>query len=277
MPTDPDAVERHYAVGDLLERIRAALEGDGKDMSALSTIDLAPVDEFHVRGRESTEELAELAAIDPDSHVLDVGSGLGGSARFLASQYGCTVTGVDLTPEYCEVARELSSWTGLGDRTEFHVANALDMPFPDGKFDLVWTEHVQMNIAEKPRLYREMGRVLRPGGRLVIHEIFGAGEPGLHYPVPWANDESASHLVTPERARHDIEGAGFRTAVWRDMSGVTTEWFRETLARLAESGPPPVGLHLIMGASAPIKLGNVGRSLAEGRIRVYQGVFEKPT
>ncbi len=276
MPTHPDPVEQHYTVGDLLERIRAALEGDGKDLSALDTVDLAPVDEFHVRGREATEELAELADIDPDSHVLDVGSGLGGSARFLASEYGCTVAGVDLTPEFCAVASELSSWIGLGDRTEIHAADALDMPFPDGKFDIVWTEHVQMNIGDKPGLCREMERVLRPAGRLVIHEIFSAGESSPHYPVPWANDESVSHLITPERAQQDIEDAGFRTAVWRDMSGVTAEWFRETLATLGQSGPPPVGLHLIMGASAPTKLGNVGRSLAEGSLRVYQGVFEKP-
>lgn len=276
MNPNRNAIERQYAVGDLIQRIRGALETAGKRLTALTPNDLAPVDEFHVRGREATEELARLANIVRDSRVLDVGSGLGGSARFLANEYGCRVTGLDLTPEFCDVARELSAWTGMTDRVEFRVGDALNMPFADAEFDVVWSEHVQMNIQDKSRWAGELGRVLRPGGKIALHEIFRGEAPKPHFPVPWADVASVSFLADAEEVRNAFESTGLKTLAWRDTSEETSKWFEETISKLSTSGPPPVGLHLLMGDRALVKKGNVGRNLAEGRIRFYQGVLEKP-
>ena len=161
------SIAQHYGLSGLLDAILGALRAQGKDLEHLTSGDLAAVDEFHLRGREATVELAELAAVQPGWRVLDVGSGLGGSARFLAGERKCRTVGVDLTPEYCETATALSKLVGLDQSTEFRCASAVEMPFEDGAFDLAWTQHVQMNIADKAGLYREIGRVLRPGGRLV--------------------------------------------------------------------------------------------------------------
>lgn len=185
MPVAIERVERHYARDDdILLCIAAALREAGKDPSRLAPADLAPVDEFHIRGRESTVELARRAAPRTGERVLDLGCGLGGSARYLAAEHGCAVTGIDLTHAYVDAARTLTRWVGLDGRVRFEAADALALPFDDASFDLVWTEHVQMNIADKSRLYAEIARVLAPGGRLALHDFLrGTGEPDLSPPM----------------------------------------------------------------------------------------------
>ncbi|HEX6363657.1 MAG TPA: methyltransferase domain-containing protein, partial [Albitalea sp.] len=162
MPFTSDPVTAHYGRPDLLDAIDAALRAAGKDPDRLTPPDLAPVDEFHLRGREATLELARLAQPAHGERAVDVGCGLGGSARHLAHAHGCRVTGVDLTPEYIQLARTLTRRVGLDATVDFRVANALEMPFPDAAFDLAWTEHVQMNIADKRAFYGEIARVLAP-------------------------------------------------------------------------------------------------------------------
>ena len=169
--TEAQAVEVHYALEGLAERILVALRKSGVDVDHLTPDELAPLDEFHIRGREATEELAELAELTPGQRVLDVGCGLGGTARFLAARCGVKVTGVDLTAEYCRVGNLLSERVGLANHVELVVANALQLPFTEASFDGVFTEHAAMNIPDKARLYREIQRVLRPGGRLAIYDV----------------------------------------------------------------------------------------------------------
>ena len=148
------AVKEHYTRCDLTEAIREALQQVGKDPAHLQPAELAAVDEFHIRGRQATLELASRIKPTPADRVLDIGSGLGGASRALAATYGCHVTGIDLTEEYCRTARELAEWVGLGDRVTYQQADALDLPFPDGSFDIAWTQHVAMNIPDKATLYR---------------------------------------------------------------------------------------------------------------------------
>jgi ubiquinone/menaquinone biosynthesis C-methylase UbiE len=208
--------------------------------------------------------------------VLDVGCGLGGSARYLAAEYQCQVTGIDLTQEYVDVANTLAGMVGLTDRVAFRQASALEMPFEEGSFDVVWTEHAQMNIADKRAFYREIGRVLRPKGLLLFHDIFrGEGGP-LHYPVPWAEGPSISFLAAPEEVRQVLEDLGFSIHDWADKSEPSLQWFVSAIDKLKASGPPPLGLHLLMGGTARTKFENNIRNLREGRFVVYQARAEKP-
>lgn len=268
-------VEQHYGRGRILDSIIAALRETGKDLARLEPADLAPVDEFHVRGREATVELARRAALKPGSHVLDVGCGLGGSARYLAAEHQCQVTGIDLTQEYVDVANALAGMVGLSHKVAFRQASALAMPFDDGTFDVVWTEHVQMNIADKHAFYGEIGRVTRPQGILLFHDIFeGTGGP-LHYPVPWAEESSISFLAAPDEVRTTLEDLGFVIRDWVDKSEPSLQWLVTAIERTRVSGPPPIGTHLLMGDTARKKLENAIRNLREGRFVVYQARAEK--
>lgn len=266
---------RHYSQSEILDAILSALRAMGKDLSRLTPSDLAPVDEFHIRGREATVELAQKAGLQPDLRVLDVGSGLGGSVRYLATEHRCRATGVDLSKEYVDVAIALADLVGLKEAVAFHRNSALNMPFAEGEFDLVWTEHMQMNIADKRAFYREIDRVLAPGGRLAFHDIFqGSGGPP-HFPVPWAEEPSISFLATPDAAREILTELGFGIVVWEDKSRHSAEWFAAVVERLKQSGPPPLGIHLLMGDTARVKIENIARNLQEGRIVVFQAVAEK--
>ena len=266
-----ERVARHYGHAGIAEAILAALATAGKDVERLTPDDLAPIDEFHTRGRAATLDLAKLLDLGAAHRVLDVGSGIGGPSRFLAHTYRCTVVGLDLTPEFCAVARLLAERTGLAERASYRQGNALDMPFDDESFDVVWSQNASMNIAERDRLYHEMHRVLRPGGRLAINDVTSGegGEP--HYPVPWAREASVSFLLTAEVTRKRLEAAGFRVIAWEDSSAPALEFSR----RRAAAGPSPLGIHVFMGADWPTMTANSLRNLAEDRIRSHHAVLER--
>jgi ubiquinone/menaquinone biosynthesis C-methylase UbiE len=270
-----DPVSRHYGIANVLEIILDALRAEGKDPEKLSAADLAPVDEFHIRGREATVELAAMAGVHAGMRVLDVGSGVGGSTRYLASEFGCRVAGIDLTPQYCQTAEALTRLAGIDGLVEFHCASALEIPFEDATFDLAWTQHVQMNIADKAGLYREIARVVRPGGRLAFHDILaGPGGPP-HFPVHWANGPELSFLIAPGELRTLLESSGFRILQWKDTTEVATNWFLGAIERRRKSGAPALGLHLLLGDTAPQKIQNIARNLTESRLTVFHGLVEK--
>jgi len=268
-------VDKYYGFGEILKKIEAGLNIAGKDVDSLTVNDLAPVDAFHTRGRKSTIEVAELANLKTSDLVLDVGCGLGGTARYLADQYKCNVAGIDLTQEYISVGIKLTELVGLSDRVELRHGSALEVPYEDEKFDIVWTEHVQMNIADKKRFYSEITRVLKPGGRLLFHDIFrGSGDPPV-YPTPWAEDESISVLVTGTEARSIIEQAGLEIDQWLVKVQESIEFFQRMSAQIEADGPPPIGIHLLMGYNAKDKLQNYLRNLSEDRVSVALGLAHK--
>jgi sarcosine/dimethylglycine N-methyltransferase len=271
-----DHVSAHYGKSGLLDRLLEALAAAGKSPDHPSVDDLAPADQFHLRGRDATQELVTLAGVTAADRVLDVGGGIGGPARSLAADVGCRVTVLDLTEEFCRVGAALTERTGLAERVSFRHGSALEMPFDAGAFDVAWTQHSSMNIEDKETLYREIARVVRPGGRLAIHEIFAGTQSPIHFPVPWAGgDPSISFLRPADSMRSTIAGAGFRERVWRDASSTAIAWLRERLAAAASAPPSPLGLGLLLGPEAPLMLKNVLRNLEEQRITVVLGVWER--
>ncbi len=268
-------VEKHYGYGGIMEKIEAGLNLAGKDVNSLTVADLAPIDEFHTRGRESTLEVAELAKLKASDLVLDVGCGLGGTARYLSEKYKCNVVGVDLTEEYISVGKQLTELVGLSDRVELRHGSALKIPYENERFDIVWTEHVQMNIADKNRFYSEIARVLKPGGRLLFHDIFrGLGDPP-YYPTPWAEDESISALATGTEARSIIEQVGLKIEQWLVKVQESIKFFERVSAQIEADGSPPIGIHLLMGDNAKDKLQNYVRNLREDRVSVAMGMVHK--
>ena len=265
-----DGVRDHYRATGLTERLKTALTAFGPDEQRLTPQQLATLDQFHTRGLAATVELAKLAGITTDMSVLDVGSGVGGPARFLAATYGCQVTGVDLSEPFVDAARYLTERTGQSERVSFETASALELPFDDGHFDVALLQHVAMNISDRARLYREIRRVLKLSGRFAIYDVvLNSGDP--HYPVPWARTPATSFLLTAAATREVIEPAGFRTLAWRDDSEDASAWF----AQLRASGPPPSpNLGVVMGPDFVQLSANLGRNLMEGRLGILTAVFE---
>lgn len=268
-------IQEHYTRPDLGRLILAALEKAGKDINQLTPEDLAPVDEFHIRGRVATLELARAAGIDSKMHVLDVGSGIGGSSRCLAREFGCRVTGIDLTDEYCRVAAMLTERVGLSALVGYQQGDALHLPFPDRTFDVVWTEHVAMNIPDKTRLYREMFRVLNPGGTLALYDILAGPSGPVLFPVPWARLPETSFVVTPDELRELLHQAEFRIVDWADTTDVARTRFASLAEKNRKEGLPPLGFHVLLGADSEDMAQNQLRNLQEGRIVLAQIVAIK--
>ena len=276
--TDGSAeIERHYGRGGLLDRILAALKEAGKDIDHLTIDDLAPIDELHSRRRLATKELAEMLAPKPAERLLDIGSGLGGPARYLAMVCGCRVTGIDLTAEFVTVAIELARRSGLAGQVDFKQASALDLPFVDGSFDLAWSQNVAMNIADRPRYYAEMRRVLVPGGRLAIQDVAQGPAGAPHYPVMWADTPATSFLRTPAETRALLEAAGFKVMTWLDNTDAAIAETEAERARAATSGGgrPILGVHLVVGPNFWDKARNGNRSMRENRIRLINAVLRR--
>jgi SAM-dependent methyltransferase len=262
------AIDQPYATGHARADVERALAAAGKELHTLQPSELAMLEDFHTLGRLATVALTDLAQIDASDRVLDAGTGIGGTARLIAAERGARVAAVDLTPEYCDVANWLNDAVGLGERIDVLTADVTDLPFDDASFDVVVSQHVQMNVADKRRLYAEARRVLAPGGRLALWDVTaGPGGP-LHFPVPWANSPEQSHLVTPAQLAELVREAGFATTHWNDL----TESAAKAMGAFLAGDQPPLGLHAFV-PDFPAKAANLARNLGEDRARVIQAVL----
>ena len=262
-----EKIADHYTSGELQERLNAALRDDGVDPDRPTIETLAPYDQFHGRGMEATEEIAGMLKVAATDHLLDVGSGIGGPARYMAHRFGCKVTGIDLTPEFCDVARHLTQLLGLESQVDFELGDALAMPFANATFDGAYSMNVSMNISDKAAFYREIRRVLKPGGWLMLSELAqGPGGP-LDYPTPWAATTATSFLATPEETRAGLDAAGFEIAAFRNAADDMKAYAVRVRAMLDRGEKHPHrAVQLMHGDIAAVAMKNTSKGGAEGRI-----------
>lgn len=269
------AVQNHYGAADLTTTILNAIAASGKNIDQLKPEDLWTFDQLHSGGVQATRELAARAQFKPGETVLDIGGGLGGSARVLASEFGCDVTVLDLTPQFIRAGEELTRRVHLDDRVHFRQGNALDLPFEPAAFDAVWTQHSSMNMPNKPQLYRGIFRVLKPGGRLAMHEIMAGPNQPLTFPLPWASTPDISFVLTPEEMRDILRQAGFVEQEWVDQTQGVIEFFRQRTPT-GTGEPSPLGLGTVMPDEFAVAFRNVGMNMTQDRLRVIQAVLVKP-
>jgi ubiquinone/menaquinone biosynthesis C-methylase UbiE len=263
----PPNVARHYGRGGLLARLEAALADDGADPRRPTAGQLAPYDQFHGRGLEATEELAALMPAAPGRRLLDVGAGIGGPARYLARRFGARVAGIDLTAEFCAVARELTLRLGLQDRVGFVLGDALALPFAAESFDGACSMNVAMNVADKRGFYREIRRVLKPAGWFALSEVARGPGPEPQYPTPWAQSAAESFLAAPADTRAALENEGFAVVAFRDTLKQALEYAARSRAAVDRGEKPPHrAVTLIHGARARAMIANTARGLNEGAL-----------
>ncbi|MGD8815342.1 MAG: methyltransferase domain-containing protein [Anaerolineales bacterium] len=269
-------IRQQYGREDLVERILAALAEAGKNVDALQRDDLASFEEFHLRARRATRELAHLVELQTGMRVLDIGSGVGGPARTLADEFGCRLATIDLSWEYCRAAHVLDTTVGLADRVSICCADGLATPFEAEAFDVVWMQHVCVNIQEKGRLFEECRRLLFPGGRLAMYEILAGDLHPTHFPLPWANGPDLNFLSTSDQLRYDLQDQSFHELHWEDRTASIIEWGQRALVHKS-TRTAPLGIELVIGDDYAEKTANLLRNLEEGRALVIQTVWAKTT
>lgn len=259
-------VAQHYTTENLEERILAAFEASGKPRASITADDLAAVDEFHIGGREATEAIAAQMNLRPGARLLDIGSGIGGPARYFASVHGCQVTGVDLTPEYVRTAQTLSALVGVRAFVQFKQGSATALPYGDHSFDGAYMFHVGMNIQDKAKLFREVKRALRDTAVFAIFDVLRIGPGELQFPLPWASKMDESFVATTEDYRKALVDEGFAIIAERERKQFALDFFARMRQRNQQQGPQLLGLHLVMGETATLKLSNVVDGLRSGVI-----------
>ena len=272
--TSPNPTVTHYAAPTLLDAVRAGLAAIGRPEETATIEDLAAVDEFHIGGRAATAEFLERLSITPGAELLDIGCGVGGTARLAAHRFGARVRGFDLSPDYIRAGRAFTRWTGLDARVQLDVGDAATAELASASYDFVTLVHVGMNIADKRALARAVSRVLRPGGTFGVFDVMRIGPGEIVFPVPWASSSRESHVESPDAYEQACRDAGMTLVFTRERHQYAIEFFEAMLANRAEGGGlPPLGLHLVMGETAPQKIANLVAALKAGTLAPVEMVF----
>ncbi len=269
-------ISAHYTHGELLQAIENGLEKLGLTPSTVSIDDLAPVDEFHIGGRQASEEFLDQLSFSENSHVLDIGCGIGGASRLVASRYQCKVTGIDLTLEYIETGKVICSWLGLNKLISLYQGSAIDMPFDNNDFNGAFMMHVGMNIENKIKLFKDVFRVLTPNAVFGVYDVMKSNIDELEYPVPWATTVNESKLASPEVYKEALSEAGFSIVSVRNRRDFALAFFEQLQKKSsAANGFPPIGLHILMGDTAMAKVKNMIQNISTGCIAPVEIIAKK--
>ena len=271
-----NAIASHWAAGDVYAVIVDALAKAGKNLDTLTVEDLSAVDHFHARGLPATVELADALPVKARDHLVDIGCGIGGPARYMAQRFGCRVSGIDITPPYVEAGNKLSALVRLQQQVRIELGDGQLLPYADAQFDGGYSQHVTMSVSDRPQFYAQAFRVLKPGAffALTEHGLGPVGNP--YHPVPWSSDGTGEYLVTPARTRELLQAAGFTDIQMQDTGAKYLAGYRKAIER-ADSGDVPVlGVHLLLGESAPEKTRNAARNIEERRTHPIQVICRKP-
>ena len=274
MPENSEKINHQYGQQNMFESILSMYERAGIRSDQITLDDLSLIDQLHSGGRDGTRHLAELASINPGLHILDVGSGIGGPARTLAAEYGCRVTGIDITEEFVLTSEKLTDLIGLSDQVSFRVGDALDLAFDDEKFDAVWIQNSLMNVEDKDQVFREAYRVLKGGGTLAFESIMSGGKPESRFPVFWADRPEISFMSLPEEFRSMMAEIGFTQVVWADNTMKSIEANRK-LMPLFDGQEPRIGMHIFMDGMYE-KIVNTVHGFEDGTYVYIYSVYRKP-
>jgi len=264
-------IQNHYSVQDIENRILSALQDAGLNpKKTLTPFELGALDHFHTGGYQSSVILQELSQIRTSDRVLDIGAGLAGAARMLAASLGCQVDCIELSDDYCAGAKLLNRLTGLQDLVKILKVSATDMLFPDNMFDVAWMQNVGMNIQDKQKLYTEICRVLKSGGRFAFQEMTAGDAGTIDFPLPWAKDPSDNFLLSANEMKNILEELGFVAEYFEDVSDSQLN----PSTNSSTNNTPQVNLSLSTYVdNLSVKAENAQRSLKDRRIRFYRGVF----
>ena len=275
MPSSASIAD-HWADRDVYAVIISALEQASKPLDALTVEDLAPIDHFHARGLPATVELANRLPVQPGDHLLDIGCGPGGPARYFAQRFRCTVSGIDITGPFVDAANKLTALLDMTGQVVVEQGDGERLPYAAGTFDGAYAQHVTMNVADRRRFFGEAWRVLKSGAffALTEHGLGPAGSP--HHPVPWSEDGTGEYLLTPSESRELLEASGFVDIESEDTGPKYLAAYRAALERADRGELPPLGLHVLIGTTAPEKMRNSARNIEERRTHPVQFVCRKP-
>jgi SAM-dependent methyltransferase len=274
--TEASTIADHWGRGDIYGLIVSALAKASKPLEGLTVEDLAPVDHFHARGFPATVELADRLPIKPGAHVLDIGCGLGGPARYIAQRFQCRVSGLDITKPFVDAANKLTALLRMDEQVQVRLGDGQQLPYPDASFDGAYAQHVTMNVPDRPRFFAEAWRVLKPGAffALTEHGLGPTGSP--HHPVPWSEDGSGAYLISPEETRTLLDRAGFKDFSIEETGAKYLAGYKMAIEKAERGELPPLGIHILMGATAAQKAKNAARNIEEGRTRPLQVIGYKP-
>ena len=274
--TDAKAIADHWGRGDVYGMIVGALAKMSKPLEGLTVEDLAPVDHFHARGLSATVELADRLPIKAGQHIVDIGCGLGGPARYIAKRFQCSVSGLDITEPFVEAANKLTALLRMEGQVKIEHGDGQHLPYPDAFFDGAYTQHVTMNVPDRLGFFREAYRVLKPGAffALTEHGLGPKGNP--HYPLPWSADGSGAYLIAPSETRALLEKTGFEDIAVDNTGAKYLAGYKAVIERAEKGALPPLGIHILMGETALQKTRNAARNIEEGRTHPIQVICRKP-